>query len=100
MENYDVQHYVLGLDECLIATLEDPFAFSGRMGLPDAPDARSLGDAGSLSDHPEVLSDLVSSSTESSAYRESTGHQSPVWDYRGTSGKEAEADNCEAANKS
>ncbi|KAK7403503.1 hypothetical protein QQX98_010733 [Neonectria punicea] len=49
------QHHVLGLDDCLIATLENQFPFSGTLGLLDVADSQSQDEAETLSDRSEGL---------------------------------------------
>jgi hypothetical protein len=57
-----VQHHVLGLDECLMASLENEYAFGGCLGLPDAVGSRSECEPGTPSDHSEGLSSAEGSS--------------------------------------
>ncbi|KAH6972022.1 fungal-specific transcription factor domain-containing protein [Ilyonectria sp. MPI-CAGE-AT-0026] len=86
----EVQHYVLGLDECLIATLENQFAFGGCIGLPDDVGSEPQGGAGTPSDHSEGLSSFEGSSASLNAEdRENTeSHACTASDCRGTCDRE------------
>lgn len=97
VENHRIQYYALGLDECLIASLESPSTFSEYMRPPEITDAGSQGDADSLidhPDHPQVSSHTKSSSTEPGT-NNCIGRQSRVTNGQDTFDRESEADNGE-----
>ncbi|KAH7142098.1 fungal-specific transcription factor domain-containing protein [Dactylonectria macrodidyma] len=65
-----VQHHILGLDECLIATLESQFVFGECIGLPDAADFQLQSETGTSSAHLEGLSSVGCSSASSNTNKE------------------------------
>ncbi|KAH7145476.1 fungal-specific transcription factor domain-containing protein [Dactylonectria estremocensis] len=86
-----VQHYVLGLDECLIATLENQFAFGGCIGLPEVAGSQSQGGLGTPSDHSEGLSSFEGSSPALNAENKENAesHACTASDCQGMCGREA-----------
>ncbi|KAF7556014.1 hypothetical protein G7Z17_g1754 [Cylindrodendrum hubeiense] len=57
MAGEQIQHNILGLDECLIATLENQFAFGGSLGLLEVAHSENQREEGTPSDHSESSSD-------------------------------------------